>query len=99
VIEATGALDGSTTNGSVNAQLTRVDGDVNLETTNGSVTLKVPRDIRANLDVSTSNGGIRSDLEVEGGEKGRRHLAGEVNGGGGLVKIRTTNGGVSIEAE
>lgn len=99
VIEAAGALNGSTTNGGITAHLNRVDGDINLETTNGSVTLKVPRDLRANLDVSTWNGGIHSDLEVEGGEKSRRHLSGEINGGGGLLKIETTNGGVRIEAE
>lgn len=99
VINAAGALEGSTTNGGITAQLDRVDGDINLETTNGAVTLKVPRDLRANLDVATSNGGIHSDLDVAGGEKGRKHLSGEINGGGGLVKIRTTNGGVRIEAE
>lgn len=99
VLQAAGALQGTTTNGGITAQLDRVDGDINLETTNGSVTLKVPRDLRANLDVSTANGGIHSDLEVEGGEKSRRHLSGEVNGGGGLLKIETTNGGVRIEAE
>jgi DUF4097 and DUF4098 domain-containing protein YvlB len=99
VVNAAGALDGSTTNGGITAHLNRVDGDINLETTNGSVTLKVPRDLRANLDVSTWNGGIHSDLEVEGGEKTRRHLSGEVNGGGGLLKVETTNGGVRIEAE
>jgi DUF4097 and DUF4098 domain-containing protein YvlB len=99
VIEAAGALEGSTTNGGITAQLTRVDGDINLETTNGAVTLRVPRDLRANLDVATSNGGIHSDLEVAGGEKGRKHLVGEVNGGGGLLKVRTTNGGVRISTE
>jgi hypothetical protein len=99
VIEAAGALEGSTTNGGITAHLTRVDGDINLETTNGGVVLKVPRDLRANLDVATSNGGIHSDLEVAGGQKGRKHLVGEVNGGGGLLKVRTTNGGVRISTE
>jgi DUF4097 and DUF4098 domain-containing protein YvlB len=101
VIEAAGALEGSTTNGGITAQLTRVDGDINLETTNGGVVLKVPQDLRANLDVATANGGIHSDLEVQGqrGEKNRKHLVGEVNGGGGLLKIRTTNGGVRIEVD
>lgn len=99
VIQAAGTLEASTTNGAITAQLDRVDGDIDLETTNGSVTLKVPRDLRANLDVSTWNGGIHSDLDVQGGEKTRRHLSGEVNGGGGLLKVETTNGGVRIEAE
>lgn len=99
VIEAEGAFQGSTTNGGITAQLTRVDGDISLLTTNGAVTLRVPRDLRANLDVATTNGGIHSDLEVAGGEKSRKRLSGEINGGGGLLKIRTTNGGVRISAE
>jgi DUF4097 and DUF4098 domain-containing protein YvlB len=99
VIEAAGSLEGSTTNGGITVQLTRVDGDINLDTTNGGVVLRVPRDLRANLDVATSNGGIHSDLEVQGGEKSRKRLVGEVNGGGGLLKVRTTNGGVRISSE
>jgi DUF4097 and DUF4098 domain-containing protein YvlB len=99
VIEAAGSLEGSTTNGGITVQLTRVDGDINLHTTNGGVVLRVPRDLRANLDVATSNGGIHSDLEVQGGEKSRKRLSGEINGGGGLLKVRTTNGGVRISSE
>lgn len=99
VIEAAGTVDGETTNGGINAHFTEVDGDISLSTTNGGVTLKVPRDIRASIDLATSNGGIHSDLEVEGGQKGRRSLTGDINGGGGSLKIRSTNGGVRLVAE
>lgn len=99
VVDASGTLDGETTNGGINAHLTQVNGDVTLSTTNGGVTLKVPRDLRASLDVSTSNGSIRSDLEVEGGRRARKSLTGDINGGGDMVKIRSTNGGVKIVAE
>ena len=99
VAEASGNLDGETTNGGITAHFTEVDGDITLSTTNGGVTLKVPRDIRASVDVATSNGSIRSDLEVEGGHKGRKSLTGDFNGGGGSLKIRSTNGGVRIVAE
>jgi DUF4097 and DUF4098 domain-containing protein YvlB len=99
VIEPSGTLEGSTTNGGITAHLTQVDGDISLATTNGGVTLKVARDIRASLDVAAANGGIHSDLDVQGGEQGRKRLVGEVNGGGSRLKIRTTNGGVRIAAE
>lgn len=99
VVEASGNLDGITTNGGITAHFTEVDGDISLSTTNGGVTLKVPRDIRASVDVATSNGSIRSELEVEGGQKGRKSLTGDINGGGGSLKIRSTNGGVRIVAE
>lgn len=99
VVEASGTLDGMTTNGGINAHLTDVDGDISLSTTNGGVTVKVPRDIRASVDVATSNGSIRSDLDVEGGRKGRKSLTGDINGGGGSLKVRSTNGSVKIIAE
>ena len=99
VVDAAGTLDGSTTNGGINAELSEVDGDISLQTTNGGVTLRVPQEIRASLDIATSNGGIHSDLEVEGGEKTRRSLSGDVNGGGGKLYIRSTNGGVRIVTE
>jgi DUF4097 and DUF4098 domain-containing protein YvlB len=99
VVEASGTLDGETTNGGITAQLTEVDGDISLSTTNGGVTLKIPRDIRASVDVATSNGSIRSDLDVEGGRKGRKSLTGDINGGGGSLKVRSTNGSVKIVAD
>lgn len=99
VIESSGSVQGETTNGGITAQLTEVDGDVSLETVNGSVTVRVPQDVRASLDVETANGGIHTDLDVQGGHKSRNSLTGEVNGGGGQLKIRTVNGGVHIGAQ
>ena len=99
VTNAAGSLDGITTNGGITAQLTEVDGDVSLRTTNGGVTLKLPENLRASVDIATSNGGIHSDLAVEGGEKTKRSLTGDINGGGGKLVVRSTNGGVRILAE
>ena len=99
VVNAAGTLDGVTTNGGINARLTEVDGDISLRTTNGGVTLSLPEDLRATVDIATSNGGIHSDLAVEGGEKTRRSLTGDINGGGGKLFVRSTNGGVRLVAE
>jgi len=99
VVNAAGSLDGITTNGGITAQLNEVDGDISLRTTNGSVTLRLPENLRASVDIATSNGGIHSDLAVEGGEKTKRSLTGDINGGGGKLVVRSTNGGVRILAE
>lgn len=96
VVDAAGTLDGVTTNGGITAHLTEVDGDISLRTTNGGVTLRLPESLRATVDVATSNGGIHSDLAVEGGEKTRRSLTGDINGGGGKLFVRSTNGGVRL---
>lgn len=96
VVDAAGTLDGVTTNGGITAHLTEVDGDISLRTTNGGVTLRLPESLRATVDIATSNGGIHSDLAVEGGEKTRRSLSGDINGGGGKLLVRSTNGGVRL---
>lgn len=102
-IEATdvaGAVQATTTNGSIEVSLRDVPSGSNLsfQTTNGSVEVRLPRDIRASLDIATSNGRISSDFDVEGGDsnKSRTRLSGDVNGGGGKLKVRTSNGNVDV---
>lgn len=99
VINAAGSLDGATTNGGITARLNEVDGDVSLRTTNGGVTLRLPESLRASVDIATSNGGLHSNLAVVGGKKTRSSLTGDVNGGGGKLVVRTTNGGVRVISE
>ncbi len=99
VVNAAGTLDGLTTNGGITAQLTEVNGDLTLRTTNGGVTLRLPENLRASVDIATSNGGIHSDLAVEGGQKTKKSLTGDINGGGGKLHVRSTNGGVRILAD
>jgi DUF4097 and DUF4098 domain-containing protein YvlB len=102
VADSSGTVDASTTNGGIEVDLKDVpDGsDLSFSTTNGSVTLRLPRDVRASLDAATSNGRVSSDFEVDGdGKPNRRHLFGDINGGGGKLHIRSTNGSVDIESQ
>lgn len=101
--EVAGAVKAGTTNGSVKAQLTRVEGDLSFESTNGSITVHLPGDVHATVDASTSNGSVHSAFEVsgeqaEGRHHRRRHLSGDINGGGGKLALSTTNGSIRIES-
>jgi len=98
VANAAGTVQAHTTNGGIDVQLSQVpDGaDLSFESTNGGITLKLPRDIRTSLDAQTTNGRVRSDFDVEGGTPGKRSLAGDINGGGGKLKVHTTNGDVEL---
>lgn len=92
-----GRVDASTTNGGIYAQLRAASGGMRFSTTNGSVELDLPAALAANLDVATTNGSIKTDFPVTvSGTFSKNRLSGEVNGGGELVKIRTTNGSVKI---
>ena len=98
VRRSSGALRAETTNGSIEAELSDFpDGsDLRLETTNGHVALRLPRDARLSIDAATTNGRVQSDFTVEGGQPGKHSLRGEINGGGGKLYVRTTNGGIEI---
>jgi DUF4097 and DUF4098 domain-containing protein YvlB len=98
VVRTEGALKASTTNGHIEAELARVppDRDLGFSSTNGGVTVRLPRDVRLSVDAATTNGGIHSDFDLAGGESRRGRLSGDINGGGGTLRIRTTNGSVQI---
>jgi hypothetical protein len=96
--DVAGAVQASTTNGGIEVRLREVPSgsELSFETTNGSVDVRLPRDIRASVDIATSNGKISSDFDVEGGSKSRTRLSGDINGGGGQLRIRTSNGSVEV---
>lgn len=93
-----GSLDASTTNGGIDAELTRVaaNAPLSFETTNGRIELALPANTGATLDASTTNGSIDSDLPVMTTRTSSNSLRGTINGGGTSLRMRTTNGGITI---
>jgi hypothetical protein len=96
-----GDVRGRTMNGGVNIELEgatwRGDG-LDVETSNGGVQLTIPENYSAELQASTRNGGLRSDIGMEAqGRRGRvRDINTMLGGGGPPIRIRTSNGGVRI---
>lgn len=98
VARCEGAVDASTTNGAIRVELTQVapNQSMSFETTNGRITLAVPASIAASIDASTTNGSIDTELPIAATKIGRSSLRGALNGGGGQIRLRTTNGGIDI---
>jgi DUF4097 and DUF4098 domain-containing protein YvlB len=75
-----------------------------IESSDGRVTVRVPQNLAADLDVSTSDGHVDCALPLtmdnynSGGESSHHHLAGRLNGGGVPLSIHTSDGNVSITA-
>ena len=94
-----GDVEGHTTNGGLNVDL---DGDrwngsgLDVRTTNGGVTIHVPRGYSARLETGTVNGGISLDFPVTVPGRIGRSLDIELGEGGATVRAMTTNGGVRI---
>lgn len=98
VTRCAGAVDASTTNGGIRAELVRVakGQPMRFETTNGRIEVVVPPDFAAELDAATTNGSIETDLPVTTRSAGDNSLRGTINGGGTLLRLRTTNGGIAL---
>jgi bifunctional DNA-binding transcriptional regulator/antitoxin component of YhaV-PrlF toxin-antitoxin module len=94
------AFEASTVNGGIEADLARVpERGAKLECTNGGITLRLPRDAKADISARVANGGIDADgLPVDATEKSRRRFEGRLNGGGPRIEIEGTNGGIQISA-
>lgn len=94
-----GDVVGRTTNGGLHVELDgrSWDGEgLDVETTNGGVTLRVPSDYSARLETGTVNGGIDIDFPVMVQGRIGRRLTTTLGEGGPTVRAVTTNGGVRI---
>jgi DUF4097 and DUF4098 domain-containing protein YvlB len=94
-----GDVDGRTTNGGVHIELSgnHWDGErCNVETTNGGVRLLVPERYSAHLETSTSNGGLDFGFPITLHGSIGRHIDTDLGSGGKLIRLTTTNGGISI---
>lgn len=102
-IEAEGLAAGGrfdTVNGSIRATFAKISaGDrIVLDTVNGSCTATLPANAAFTLKADSVNGSISCDFPIKIGKSGRRHLAGDVNGGGAEVVLDSVNGGLSVRA-
>jgi hypothetical protein len=83
------------------AEGSRLSADSRIESSDGSVTVRVPKNFPAELEVSSSDGNIQSTLPlvVEGyNSKGNsgHNIRGKFNGGGSLLTIHTSDGSVQL---
>jgi DUF4097 and DUF4098 domain-containing protein YvlB len=90
----------STTNGSINADCIDLAGDGRLHTTNGSITLALPRSADALIDATTTVGRINSNLSATKVNKGivGGTLEAKLGAGSHHLEAKTTNGSIRLEA-
>ncbi|MDX2040616.1 MAG: DUF4097 family beta strand repeat-containing protein [Acidobacteriota bacterium] len=97
-----GNVKGTTKNGGLNVDLdgNRWDGEgLDVTTTNGGVNLRVPENYSAHLETGTVNGGLKTEIPITVQGEIKRNLSVDLGSGGSPVKVRTTNGGVSIKRQ
>ena len=97
-----GSVNAYTVNGTIKTRLTKVDpeNDMSFKTVNGAIELYLPKTVRANIKASCVNGGISTDFPLEvTGKFNSKRLEATLNGGGGLINLRTVNGSIHIYKE
>jgi hypothetical protein len=92
-----GGVHASTSSGGIHIQgeLAR---DWRLSASSGHVTVDLPPRQGFTLDATSNSGGIDVDFPITvSGRIDRRSVRGAVDGGGPLLQVRTTSGGISIQ--
>jgi hypothetical protein len=104
VTDADGAIDAHTSDGTLDLNLregTKLTGASTIQSSDGSMTIRVPQSFAADLSVHTSDGHVECALPLtmdhyqSGGEG--HELRGKLNGGGTPLTINTSDGNVKIE--
>lgn len=93
-----GSIDASTSNGVIKASLEELgEQGVSLTTSNGRIALELPEKPDADVDLRVENGLIRNDLTLEeaSGDPSDR-IRGRLGRGGVPIRLRTSNGTVSL---
>ncbi len=94
-----GPIMARSTNGGIRASLAgslRLQDDIELRTTNGSIDLGLPDGISARIEASTTNGGISTDFPITVQGRMGRQLSGVLGDGGAEIRATTTNGAVRL---
>ncbi len=96
-----GTVDAASVNGPIAVKMAEVTGRVRVESTNGRITIEVPKDARATLNARSVNGAITvSGLNTtEASGRRIRNLESQLNGGGPELDVRVTNGRITIEGK
>jgi len=92
------ALTVNTSDGSLVARVqpgSRLVQPWQLRTGDGSVSLDLPRDLRAHLEAHTGDGSVSSNVPMV--QRGDSKLA-DLNGGGPVLDVRTGDGSINIAA-
>jgi len=96
------ALKVDTGDGSIHAGVDRgskMTGAWYLHSGDGSIDVRLPEDLSANLDVHTGDGSIRSDLSLNDSDQRHHSLRAKLNGGGPLLELRSGDGSIHLRKD
>ncbi len=99
VEDARGVVDASSSGGPVRVGFAAGNAKGgSLDSSGGGVVARVDPAVGLEIDASSSGGSVSADLPITiRGKVSRDRLHGTLNGGGSLLKLRSSGGGISVE--
>ena len=87
-----------TSNGTIKAELNKLMNDLDVTTSNGSITLYLGTSLDADIKASTSNSSIniKDDVKLNTNQLSRSHLSGSIGNGGHQIYSHTSNGSITF---
>ncbi len=93
----TGVGDLTTTNGGISAEIFDIKDDIDIQSTNGGITVYINPTINVSIEITTTNGDISAyDSIISVTESSSKYLKGTIGNGGNKINIKTTNGGIKV---
>ncbi|NJN24622.1 MAG: DUF4097 domain-containing protein [Cyclobacteriaceae bacterium] len=94
IIDVKGEVNASTSGGSIKADISRLEKQLVLKTSGGSVNVTIPSGMGLDLDLRGNR--VNTSLNNFSGESKSDRVKGTINGGGVLVQLSTSGGGVNL---
>lgn len=95
--DASGSVIAKTSGGNISTSITEADGPLKFFTSAGNISLFLPTDIAANLDISGSSVNLADAFDFSG-NKSKGNISGSINGGGVPVVVSCGYGNVNISS-
>lgn len=96
-----GSVNAKISGGKIHAfMITQPDSDCSLHTSGGGITVVLTPDITIDVEAETKGGHVSTDFVVESviqGKVPKNRLKGSINGGGPLLKLRTSGGNIHLQ--
>ena len=68
-----------------------------ISSSDGAIRLQLPANLKADLDLAASDGSIDCKLPLSSnGDASKHHIRGQLNGGGALLEIRSSDGSIHV---
>jgi DUF4097 and DUF4098 domain-containing protein YvlB len=96
--DTTGVKDLTSSNLGIEAEIFDFQDNIEIRTSNGGIILYINSTLNADLDITTSNGYITidSDLDLILSLSEEKHKGGQLGDGGDKIEIHTSNGNIKI---